>query len=119
MWKRLYHRLTKAVDWLWKGNLTQSSIANCLVPAAAEECVVTQVNCTCCGTKSDRADNPRRDVRAGTDACPSAPEKTQPPAIENVPEHYTALLGAFPSSEEFQASISEPESESEAMPEKG
>jgi hypothetical protein len=115
----MYYRLIKYVDRLWKESLAQSgSVGDYLVPAAAEEYVASQVSCVFCGTKPGKTDEPLRSVHAGMNACSSAPVETQNQAIENVPEHYTALLGAFPSSEEFQASISEPESESDLIPDK-
>ncbi|MDR2765383.1 MAG: hypothetical protein LBB90_10200 [Tannerella sp.] len=122
MWKRMYYRLrlTKYTDWLWKGSQTWSSIAGCLLPTptTAEEYVASHVNCACCGTNG-KTDELPRDVHAETNACSSsAPAETQNPTIQIKNEHYTALLGAFPSSEEFQASFSAPESESDVTSEK-
>jgi hypothetical protein len=107
----MYDRLIKHVDWLWKRSLTQSPVADCLMPAAAE---ASRVNRVCCRTKSGKTDEPIREVHAEMEARSSTPVETYSQAIKNVPEHYTALLGAFPSSEEFQSFVSEPENESDA-----
>jgi hypothetical protein len=112
----MYYRLIRYADWIWKGN---AGIADCLVPAAADKCVASHVDGGAfCVTKPDRRTvEPLRDVPAETDDSPSAPEEAPRPAIKNIPGHYTALLGAFPSSEEFQASISDPEGEPDTTPE--
>ncbi|MDR1335988.1 MAG: hypothetical protein LBK22_04060 [Tannerella sp.] len=114
MWKRMYYRLIRYADWIWKGN---SGLTDCLVPAVADECAASPVDGACCAAKPDRRKvEPLRDIPAETNDAPSAPEEAPRPAIKNVPEHYTALWGAFPSSEEFQASISEPEGKPDATP---
>jgi hypothetical protein len=105
------------VDWLWREGLAQSSIADCLVPAAAKECVASQVNGAFRGTEYRPADERRREA-AETNAGFSVPVESPPSMVQNVPEHYTALLGAFPSREEFQASVSDPESEADVTAEK-
>jgi hypothetical protein len=105
----MYYRY---VDWLWREGLTQSSIADCLVPAAAEECIASHVNGAFCGTEPDQRGERLRNA-AETNAGSSAPVESPPPMIQNVLEHYTALLSAFPSREEFRVSASEPESETD------
>ncbi|MDR2040964.1 MAG: hypothetical protein LBP98_01425 [Tannerella sp.] len=116
MWKRVYYRLIKYIDWLWKGSPTRSSMAECLVPAAAEECVTSHGNSAFCGTKPGQTG---QSFRTETNAGSSTPVESLHPAIQNnVAEHYTALLGAFPSREELQASgPEEPECDPDAMSE--